>query len=67
MYGIETRACDPSFTSEPCRNVFVAFVGAAIDYKAEERLPVEIPEPRANGNEHRGSIGQPLPEPAARG
>jgi CTP synthase len=49
--------------------LFVAFVGAAIDYKAAERLPVEIPEHRANGNEHRDGAEEslPKPEPVARG
>jgi CTP synthase len=61
----------PELKSRPTRPhpLFVAFVGAAIDYKAAERLPVEIPEQRPNGNEPRGSVGQPLhePEPVARG
>ena len=59
----------PELKSRPTRPhpLFVAFVGAAIDYKAAERLPVEIPEPRANGSEHRASVSQPQPEPAARG
>lgn len=36
----------PELKSRPTRPhpLFVAFVGAAIDYKAAERLPVEIPE-----------------------
>ena len=35
----------PELKSRPTRPhpLFVAFVGAALDYKAEERLPVEIP------------------------
>jgi CTP synthase len=33
--------------------LFVAFVGAAIDYKAAERLPVEIPD-HSSGPEHAG-------------
>jgi len=61
----------PELKSRPTRPhpLFVAFVGAAIDYKAAERLPVEIPEQRPNGNEPRGSVGQSLhePEPVARG
>jgi CTP synthase len=61
----------PELKSRPTRPhpLFVAFVGAAIDYKAAERLPVEIPEHRANGNEHRQDAEQSVtePEPAARG
>ena len=33
-------------------SLFVAFVGAAIDYKAEERLPLDNLEQRPNGVEH---------------
>jgi CTP synthase len=52
----------PELKSRPTRPhpLFVAFVGAAIDYKAAERLPVEIPEQRANGNEPRDSTEQSL-------
>jgi CTP synthase len=61
----------PELKSRPTRPhpLFVAFVGAAISYKAAERLPVEIPEQQANGNEHRDGPEQSLsePEPAARG
>jgi CTP synthase len=61
----------PELKSRPTRPhpLFVAFVGAAIDYKAAERLPVEIPEQRANGDERRDGAEQslPQPEPAARG
>jgi CTP synthase len=61
----------PELKSRPTRPhpLFAAFVGAAIDYKAAERLPVEIPEQRSNGNEqHDGVESQlPKPEPAARG
>ncbi len=61
----------PELKSRPTRPhpLFIAFVGAALDYKAAERLPVEIPEHRANGNEHRDGVvpTQPQPEPAARG
>ncbi len=35
--------------------LFVAFVGASLDYKNEERLPVEMPamhDTKANGAEH---------------
>ncbi|OBJ55657.1 hypothetical protein A9W95_15005 [Mycobacterium sp. 1423905.2] len=46
----------------------VAFTfGGALDYKAGELLPVEIPEHVPNGNQHREGVSQPLPEPAARG
>jgi CTP synthase len=61
----------PELKSRPTRPhpLFVAFVGAAIAYKAAERLPVEIPEQQAKGNEHRDGVEQSLsePEPAARG
>jgi CTP synthase len=59
----------PELKSRPTRPhpLFVAFVGAAIDYKAGELLPVEIPEHSPNGNQHRDSVGRSLPEPAARG
>ena len=48
----------PELKSRPTRPhpLFVAFVGAAIDYKAGERLPVEIPEQSSNGNQHRDSV-----------
>jgi CTP synthase len=61
----------PELKSRPTRPhpLFVGFVGAAIDYKAAERLPVEIPEQPSNGSEQRDDIDTPLsePEPAARG
>ncbi len=63
----------PELKSRPTRPhpLFVAFVGAAMDFKAAERLPVEIPESRTNGSEnHSGSdsyAARPVPEPAARG
>ncbi len=43
----------PELKSRPTRPhpLFVAFIGAAMDYKAAERLPVEIPEQHANGRE----------------
>ncbi len=59
----------PELKSRPTRPhpLFAAFVGAAIDYKAAERLPVEIPEQHAdhlpNGNERHFSAGQPLADP----
>ena len=54
----------PELKSRPTRPhpLFVAFVGAAIDYKAAERLPVEIPD-HSNGQELAGDSGaQPLSE-----
>ena len=61
----------PELKSRPTRPhpLFVAFVGAALEYKAAERLPVEIPEPHpTNGSEHPGApvadAGQSLPEHA---
>ena len=61
----------PELKSRPTRPhpLFVGFVGAAIDYKAAERLPVEIPEQRANGSQqHDGAEpSRPEPAPVARG
>ena len=44
----------PELKSRPTRPhpLFVAFIGAALDYKAAERLPMEITEQRANGADH---------------
>jgi len=59
----------PELKSRPTRPhpLFVAFVGAAIDYKAAERLPVEIPE-HSSGLENSGapekSNGRELPDDA---
>jgi CTP synthase len=52
----------PELKSRPTRPhpLFVAFVGASLDYKAAERLPVEIPEQRSNGVEHPENVGQLL-------
>ena len=52
----------PELKSRPTRPqpLFVAFIGAALDYKAAERLPVEIPEQRANGAEHLDEMGRTL-------
>ena len=52
----------PELKSRPTRPhpLFVAFIGAALDYKAAERLPVEIPEQRANGAQHPDEMGQML-------
>ncbi|WP_197377565.1 CTP synthase [Mycolicibacterium baixiangningiae] len=62
----------PELKSRPTRPhpLFAAFIGAALDYKAAERLPVEIPEQRSNGAEPENSdrlAGQLLQEPASRG
>jgi CTP synthase len=61
----------PELKSRPTRPhpLFVGFVGAAIDYKAAERLPVEIPEQPSNGTEHHDGVDASLsePAPAARG
>ena len=59
----------PELKSRPTRPhpLFVSFVGAAIDYKGGELLPVEMPEHSSNGNLHRESAQRPLPEPATRG
>ncbi len=60
----------PELKSRPTRPhpLFAAFIGAAIDYKAAERLPVEIPEHHANGSEHPGGSSSssvvPLPDHA---
>lgn len=59
----------PELKSRPTRPhpLFVAFVRAAIDYKAGELLPVEIPsipEQSSNGNQLKE---RSLREPAARG
>ena len=55
----------PELKSRPTRPhpLFVAFIGAAIDYKAAERLPVEIPETHPNGREHP-EAAHPLPDHA---
>jgi len=52
----------PELKSRPTRPhpLFGAFIGAALDYKAAERLPVEIPEQRANGAEHPEEVEQLL-------
>ncbi len=44
----------PELKSRPTRPhpLFDAFIGAAIEFKAAERLPVEIPEQHPNGREH---------------
>ncbi len=52
----------PELKSRPTRPhpLFVALVGAALDFKAAERLPVEIPEQRANGADHPDKVEQML-------
>ena len=52
-YLVGTQA-HPELKSRPTRPhpLFVAFIGAALNYKAEERLPVEIATQRSNGVEH---------------
>jgi CTP synthase len=60
----------PELKSRPTKPhpLFVAFIGAALDYKAQERLPgMDIPEQKSNGAEHPEEVGQLLQEPAARG
>jgi CTP synthase len=63
----------PELKSRPTRPhpLFVAFIGAALDYKAAERLPMEIAEQRANGAEHGEDAdqfaGQRAQEPVRRG
>jgi CTP synthase len=56
----------PELKSRPTRPhpLFAAFIGAALDYKAAERLPVEIPEQRANGAEHPDGTEQLLQDDA---
>ncbi|BBX02250.1 CTP synthetase [Mycolicibacterium moriokaense] len=54
----------PELKSRPTRPhpLFVAFVGAALGYKAEERLPgMDIPE-HANGSAHPDDVAPPLHE-----
>ena len=70
----------PELKSRPTRPhpLFVGFVGAALDYKAAERLPMELAEQRANGaderlreelttSEYEDGVGQRLQEPVHRG
>jgi CTP synthase len=59
----------PELKSRPTRPhpLFVAFVGAALTYRAAERLPgMDIPE-HANGAERLEEVGQMLHESAAHG
>ena len=59
----------PELKSRPTRPhpLFAAFVGAAIDYKAGELLPMDISEHSPNGNQHeRARSGRYLsPRPVA--
>jgi CTP synthase len=59
----------PELKSRPTRPhpLFVAFIGAALEYKAAERLPMEVPEQRSNGVEHPNNVAQLLQEPVTRG
>ncbi|MEH3129054.1 MAG: CTP synthase [Mycolicibacterium neoaurum] len=59
----------PELKSRPTRPhpLFAAFIGAALDYKAAERLPLEDVERGSNGVEHGEDADQPSPEPAQRG
>src|SRR5262249_37748170 len=54
----------PELKSRPTKPhpLFAAFIGAALDYKAAERLPVEIPEHRANGVDHQDNSAPSLNE-----
>ncbi|MGW0160777.1 CTP synthase [Mycobacterium sp. NPDC003323] len=58
----------PELKSRPTRPhpLFAAFIGAALDYKAAERLPLED-FARTNGAERNEDAGQPSHEPAQRG
>jgi CTP synthase len=58
----------PELKSRPTRPhpLFASFIGAALDYKAAERLPVEIPEQLPNGNKHPAGVGGLLHQPVAR-
>ncbi|AHC26170.1 MULTISPECIES: CTP synthase [Mycobacteriaceae] len=59
----------PELKSRPTRPhpLFAAFIGAALDYKAAERLPLEDVERSSHGVEHGEDADQPSPEPAQRG
>ena len=56
----------PELKSRPTRPhpLFAALIGAALDYKAAERLPVEIPEQRANGSDRDDDAEQMLGDDA---
>jgi len=56
----------PELKSRPTRPhpLFAALIGAALDFKAAERLPVEIPEQRANGSDREDNVGQLLGDDA---
>jgi CTP synthase len=61
----------PELKSRPTRPhpLFTGFIGAAIEYKAGERLSLEMPERRANGSEQHDGAEASLsePEPVTRG
>jgi CTP synthase len=61
----------PELKSRPTRPhpLFTGFIGAAIEYKAGERLSLEMPERRANGSEQHDGAEPSLsePEPVTRG
>lgn len=59
----------PELKSRPTRPhpLFVAFIGAAIDYKSGELLPMDISEHSPNGVQHQDGMQRPVPEPATRG
>jgi len=48
----------PELKSRPTRPhpLFAAFIGAAIDFKDAERLPVEMPEQQVNWHEHADEV-----------
>jgi CTP synthase len=58
----------PELKSRPTRPhpLFAAFIRAAMEYKAEERLPLENLK-RSNTSEHGDHAGQIIGEPAVRG
>ncbi len=55
----------PELKSRPTRPhpLFVAFVGAALDYKAAERLPVEMPEQYPNDRDTPDTPAEPAVAP----
>ena len=55
----------PELKSRPTRPhpLFTGFIGAAIEYKAGERLSLEMPERRANGSEQHDGAEPSLSEP----
>jgi CTP synthase len=55
----------PELKSRPTRPhpLFTGFIGAALEYKAGERLSLEMPEQRANGSEQHDEADPSLSEP----